>query len=247
VPITLAWVFCIGVMSLEHDIGFSALLFTLFIGMLWVTTGRFGYLFLGLVLFALGAYISVRYFNQTQVRVDDWIDPWKYANGSGRQLVQSWYSMGNGGLGGTGLGLGQGAFLIPLSNADFIFAVVAEEMGLFGATMVVVAFLLLVGAGLRIAQAAKSEFAKLTATGLTLIIGFQAFFIIGGVVRLLPLTGITLPFVSYGGSALIANYVLIALLMRISDEGSQAVDAAEQQNFESVQARRRQLMEGPGR
>ena len=120
-------------------------------------------------------------------------------------------------------------------------------MGLFGATMVVVAFLLLVGAGLRIAQAAKSEFAKLTATGLTLIIGFQAFFIIGGVVRLLPLTGITLPFVSYGGSALIANYVLIALLMRISDEGSQAVDAAEQQNFESVQARRRQLMEGPGR
>ena len=247
VPITLAWVFCIGVMSLEHDIGFSALLFTLFIGMLWVTTGRFGYLFLGLVLFALGAYISVRYFNQTQVRVDDWIDPWKYANGSGRQLVQSWYSMGNGGLGGTGLGLGQGAFLIPLSNADFIFAVVAEEMGLFGATMLVVAFLLLVGAGLRIAQAAKSEFAKLTATGLTLIIGFQAFFIIGGVVRLLPLTGITLPFVSYGGSALIANYVLIALLMRISDEGSQAVDAAEQQNFESVQARRRQLMEGPGR
>ncbi len=247
VPITLAWVFCIGVMSLEHDIGFSALLFTLFMGMLWVTTGRFGYLLLGLVLFAVGAYISIRYFSQTQVRVDDWLDPWKYAHGSGLQLVQSWYAMGSGGLGGTGLGLGQGAALIPLSNADFIFAVIAEEMGLFGATMVVVAFLLLVGAGLRIAQAAKSEFAKLTATGLTLIMGFQAFFIIGGVVRLLPLTGITLPFVSYGGSALIANYVLIALLMRISDEGSQAVDTAERQQFEDVEARRRQLVAGPRR
>ena len=246
VPITLAWVFAIVVMSLEHDIGFSALLFTLFIGMLWVTTGRSGYLVLGIVLFAAGAYVSGRYFSQTHVRVEDWLDPWRYANGNGRQLVQSWYALGNGGIGGTGLGLGQGAYEITYSNADFIFAVIGEEMGLLGSTMVIVAFLLLVGAGLRIAQSAKSEFAKLTATGLTLIIGFQAFFIIGGVIRLLPLTGITLPFVSYGGSALVANYILIALLMRISDEGNQAVDAAEQEQYESVQARRRELVAGPG-
>jgi cell division protein FtsW (lipid II flippase) len=244
VPILLAWVFAIGVMSLEHDIGFSALLFTLFIGMLWVTTGRTGYLLLGIVLFAIGAYISGRYLAQTHIRVEDWLDPWKYPTTSGEQLVQSWYSLGSGGIGGSGLGLGIGAYKIPVPNTDFIFAVIGEEMGLLGSTMVVVAFLLLVGTGLRIAQAARSEFAKLTAVGLTLIIGFQAFFIIGGIVRLLPLTGITLPFVSYGGSALIANYVLIAILMRISDEGGAAVDLADQEQYEQKQERRRRLLTG---
>ena len=110
--------------------------------------------------------------------------------------------------------------------------------------MVLVAFLLLVGAGLRIAQTARSEFAKLAAAGLTLIIGFQAFFIIGGIVRLLPLTGITLPFVSYGGSALMANYVLVAILMRISDEGTAAADAAEQAQYEEELEKRRRLVTG---
>src|SRR5580698_8560687 len=109
--------------------------------------------------------------------------------------------------------------------------------------MVVVAFLLLTGTGLRIAQVARSEFAKLVATGLTVIIGFQAFFIMAGVLRLLPLTGITLPFVSYGGSALVANYVLIALLMRVSDEGSANVDAAEQAEYEKSEERRRRLLQ----
>jgi cell division protein FtsW (lipid II flippase) len=244
VPIVLAWAFAILVMSLEHDIGFSALLFTLFIGLLWVTTGRTGYLALGLVLFAAGAYVTAKYFSQTHIRVEDWLDPWKYENGSGAQLVQSWFALGSGGIGGTGLGLGAGAYLIANARTDFIFAVIGEEMGLMGSTMVIVAFLLLVGAGLRIAQTARSEFAKLVATGLTLIIGFQAFFIIGGIVRLLPLTGITLPFVSYGGSALIANYVLVALLMRISDEGSAGVDAAEQTKYEEDLERRRRLLTG---
>ena len=246
VPIVLAWVFAIGVMSLENDIGFSALLFTLFIGMLWVTTGRTSYLVLAVVLFAIGAYIAGRYLGQVHIRVETWLDPWKYANDKGQQLVQSWYSLGSGGIGGTGLGLGQGAYRIPIANTDFIFAVIGEEMGLLGSTMVIVAFLLLVGAGLRIAQAARSEFAKLTATGLTIIIGFQAFFIIGGIVRLFPLTGITLPFVSYGGSALVANYMLIAVLMRISDEGGAAADAKEQTQFEKEEERRRALLAGPG-
>jgi cell division protein FtsW (lipid II flippase) len=244
VPIIVAWVFAIGVMSLEHDIGFSALLFTLFIGLLWVTTGRTGYLVLGLIMFAVGAYFSGKYLGQTHVRVEDWLDPWKHANGSGYQLVQTWYSLGSGGIGGSGLGLGAGAYLITNARTDFIFGVIGEEMGLMGSTMVIVAFLLLVGAGLRIAQAARSEFAKLVATGLTIIIGFQAFFIIGGIVRLLPLTGITLPFVSYGGSALVANYVLVALLMRISDEGSAAVDAAEQTRYDEDLERRRRLLTG---
>jgi cell division protein FtsW (lipid II flippase) len=245
VPIGLAWVFAIGVMSLENDIGFSALLFTLFIGMLWVTTGRTSYLVLAVILFGIGAYIAAKYFGQVHIRVEGWLDPWKYANQpAGDQLVQSWYSLGSGGIGGSGLGLGSGAYLIPLANTDFIFAVIGEEMGLLGSTMVVVAFMLMVGAGLRIAQSARSEFAKLTATGLTMIIGFQAFFIIGGIVRLFPLTGITLPFVSYGGSALIANYVLIGLLMRISDEGNAASDSADQEEYEQSLQRRERLLGG---
>jgi cell division protein FtsW (lipid II flippase) len=244
VPIVLAWAFAIGVMSLEHDIGFSALLFTLFIGMLWVTTGRTGYLLLGVALFAVGAYVTGRYLGQTHVRVEDWLDPWKYFNGSGRQLVEAWFSLGSGGIGGSGLGLGVGADYISNANTDFIFAVIGEEMGLLGSTMVLVAFMLLVGAGLRIAQVARSEFAKLTAVGVTMIIGFQAFFIIGGVVRLLPLTGITLPFVSYGGSALVSNYALIALLMRISDEGGSAADAADQAQYEQYRERKRRLLGG---
>jgi peptidoglycan glycosyltransferase len=245
VPIGLAWVFAIGVMSLEHDIGFSALLFTLFIALLWVTTGRTGYLLLGIVLFGVGAYLSSHYFAQTHIRVETWLDPWKILPGDpGYQLRQAWYSLGSGGIGGTGLGLGAPG-LIPNANTDFIFAAIGEEMGLLGSGMVVVAFLLIVGAGLRAAQSAKSEFSKLTATGLTVIIGFQAFFIIGGVVRLLPLTGITLPFVSYGGSALIANYILIALLMRISDEGATTADADEKEQFEKTEAARRALLAGP--
>jgi cell division protein FtsW (lipid II flippase) len=245
VPILLAWAFAIGVMSLEHDIGFSALLFTLFIGLLWVTTGRTGYLVFGVVLFGIGAYFAGRYFSQVHIRVEGWLDPWKYATqNAGQQLVQSWYSLGSGGIGGSGLGLGTGAFEISNANTDFIFAVIGEEMGLLGATMVLVGFLLLAGAGLRVAQAARSEFAKLTATGLTLIIGFQAFFIIGGIVRLFPETGLTLPFISYGGSALLANYVIIALLMRVSDEGGAAADAADQAQYEESEERRERLLSG---
>jgi cell division protein FtsW (lipid II flippase) len=245
VPIMLAWIFAIGVMSLEHDIGFSAMLFTLFIGMLWVTTGRTGYLVLGVILFVIGSYLASRYFAQTHIRVETWLDPWKILpRDPGEQLRQAWYSMGSGGIGGSGLGLGSGAYQIPVPQTDFIFAVIGEEMGLLGSTMIVVAFLLMVGAGLRIAQSARSEFAKLTAVGLTMIIGFQAFFIIGGVVRLLPLTGITLPFVSYGGSALVANYVLIALLMRISDEGGASVDATDQSQYEQYRERKRRLLTG---
>jgi len=233
------------VMSLEHDIGFSALLFTLFIGMLWVTTGRTGYLVLGVVLFAVGAYLASHYFYQTHIRVETWLDPSRILpNDPGLQLRQAWYALGSGGIGGSGLGLGFGSYLIPVARADFIFAVIGEEMGLLGSTMVVVAFLLMVGAGLRVAQAARSEFAKLTAVGLTMIIGFQAFFIMAGVVRLLPLTGISLPFVSYGGSALVANYVLIALLMRISDEGGAAADTVDQSQFEKSEERRERLLRG---
>jgi cell division protein FtsW (lipid II flippase) len=222
IPILVAWGAAMAVIGLEDDIGFAALLFVLFIGLLWVATGRVGYLLLGLVLFGVGAFVVAHYFGQVHLRVEEWLDPWKDLNGGGYQLSQAWYSMGGGGVGGAGLGFDPYAASIPFLTSDMIFAAIATEVGLVGAVAVVLAFVLLIGAGFRVAQTARSDFSRLMGTGLTLIIGFQAFFIMAGVTRLLPFTGVTLPFVAYGGSSLLANYVLIALLIRISDEGSKA-------------------------
>src|ERR1700722_3137321 len=225
VPILVAWGAAMGVIGVEGDIGFAALLFTLFIALLWVTTGRIGYIVLGFVLFALGAYTTARSFGQVHTRISEWLDPWQTApnaNAKGAQLRLGWFGFGTGGGGGTGLGFDTAAGNIPFLTTDMIFAAIGTEMGLVGAAAVVFAYILLVGAGLRVAQTARTDFSRLMATGLTLIIGFQAFFIMAGVVRLLPFTGITLPFVAYGGSSLLANYVLIALMLRISDEGAQA-------------------------
>jgi cell division protein FtsW (lipid II flippase) len=225
IPIIVAWGAAMAVIGLEDDIGFAALLFVLFIGLLWVATGRFGYLVLGLILFGIGAYVAARYFNQVHLRVTEWQNPWPTVtnqNSGGYQLSRAWYSMGDGGIGGTGLGVDKFAGAIPELTSDMIFAAIGTEMGLVGCAAVVMAFILLVGSGFRVAQTARSDFSRLMATGLTLILGFQAFFIMAGVVRLLPFTGITLPFVAYGGSSLLANYVLIALMLRISDEGAVA-------------------------
>ncbi len=224
IPILIAWAFAMLVIGVENDIGFAMLIFTLFIAMLWITTGRVGYVLLGVALFAVGALVSVHLFSQVNVRVSVWLDPWKTASTSGFQLTQGWYALGSGGVGGTGLGLDHFTGRIPELTSDMIFAAIGNEMGLIGGSTIVVAFLLLVGSGLQIAQRARSDFSRLVATGLTIIIGFQAFFIMAGVLRLLPLTGITLPFVAYGGSSLVANYVLIALLLRVSDEGAVTAD-----------------------
>jgi peptidoglycan glycosyltransferase len=149
--------------------------------------------------------------------------------GTGDQIANGWYALGLGGVGGVGIGLGQAcdpifgvACGLPISSLtnDMIFATIGYQLGLMGTTVVALGFLLLVGTGLRIAQTARSDFARLVAVGLTALLGFQAFFIMAGVTRLLPLTGITLPFMAYGGSSLITNYVLVALLMRVSEEGS---------------------------
>jgi cell division protein FtsW (lipid II flippase) len=228
VPILVAWGAAMLVIGLEGDIGFAALLFTLFIALLWITTGRLGYLVFGAVLFAVGAYITARYFGQVHTRISEWLDPWQTAtnlNPKGAQLRLGWFGFGTGGVGGTGLGFDKAAGTIPFLTTDMIFAAIGTEMGLVGAVAVVMAYILLVGTGFRVAQTARSDFSRLMATGFTLILGFQAFFIMAGVVRLLPFTGITLPFVAYGGSSLLANYVLIALLLRISDEGAQMQEA----------------------
>ncbi len=222
-PVLAAWGTSLVIMVFERDLGSSLLFFTLFVVMLWVATERGAYLVLGLVMFAVGALISWNQFGHVQDRVDTWLDPWADAQGTGFQLVQATYALAWGGITGTGIGLGDPT-RIPLVQNDFIFAAIGEELGLLGSTAVLLGFILMIGAGLRVAVRAERPFEKLLATGLTTILGVQAFIIVGGVVRVVPLTGVTLPFVSYGGSSLLANYILLALLMRISDTTAHDLD-----------------------
>lgn len=221
-PLIAAWGFSMLAMVAEHNVGFAMLIFVLFLSMLWVATGRIAYLALGAVLFVLGAFAGSLLLAQVNERIAVWLDPWATAASTGYQIVQAQYALASGGLTGTGLGLGHPGF-VPVVQTDFIFAAFAEEMGMLGTSILVIAYMVLVGTGLRAALRARSEFATLTAAGLTAVMGFQAFFIMAGIVRLLPLTGVTLPFVAYGGSSLVANYALIAIVMRISDEGERAL------------------------
>jgi cell division protein FtsW (lipid II flippase) len=216
-PIFVVWGISLVVMIAQKDLGTSLLFFALFVVMLWVATERPSWLVVGGIMFVIGAWFAFENFSHVQLRVDIWLDPWRDIDGDGYQIAQAAFALAFGGITGTGLGLG-GNVRIPLAESDFIFASVGEQLGLLGATVILVAFLLMIGSGLRIATRANHSFEKLLATGLTALLGIQAFIIIGGVTRVLPLTGVTLPFVSYGGSSLVANYVLIALLLRISDE-----------------------------
>jgi cell division protein FtsW (lipid II flippase) len=222
-PVMLAWGASLVIMVAERDLGSSLLFFALFIVLLWVATERASYLVVGTLLFVGGAAFSINAFSHVQERIDIWRDPWcevqesdcVYAHPGAEQLARAAFSMADGGIVGRGINLGTPE-QVPLAETDFIFAAITEELGLLGAAAVLLAFMLLVGAGLRIAQRANG-FDRLLSVGLTTLLGLQAFIIIAGVVRLLPLTGVTLPFVSYGGSSLLANYVLLALLLRVSD------------------------------
>ena len=217
-PLLLAWMLSIAIMVGQRDLGSSLLFLSLFVVLVWVATARLSYPVIAGALFGVGAYAAyVGRFGQVFDRVSIWLDPWKQSQGRGYQLVQSTFAFATGGVTGTGLGLGNPG-RIPEAKNDFIFAAIGEELGLLGTTAVLIAFVLIIGSGLRIAVRAQRPFEKLLAAGLTTIIGLQAFVIIGGVIRVVPLTGVTLPFVSYGGSSLVANYVLLALLVRISDE-----------------------------
>jgi cell division protein FtsW (lipid II flippase) len=230
-PIAMAGVASLLIILAEHDVGFSLILFCAFVTMIWVTTGRWTYLVVGLVLFAVVTFLASHVLGQVNQRIEVWLDPWRYydhGNGIGLQPVQGELALGRGGLFGVGLGLGTASQVVPIANSDFIFSVIGEELGLLGTTAVAIAFLLMVMSGLRAAVRARSPFAKLTAVGLAATLGFQGFFIMAGVSRLLPLTGVTLPFVSYGGSSLVANYILVALLMRISDEANQQPDVGRE-------------------
>jgi peptidoglycan glycosyltransferase len=204
------------VMVGEKDLGSSLLFFMLFVVMLWVATEKTSYLVVGLSMFAVGAVIAYNMFDHVRDRVEIWLDPWSQYSGKGYQVVQGMFAFGAGGYTGSGLGKGFPT-RIPAAQNDFIFAAIGEELGLLGCTAILTAFVLLIGAGLRTASRTQRPFEQLLATGLI---------IIGGVLRVVPLTGVALPFVSYGGSSLVANYVLLAILVRISDGAARQVGDA---------------------
>ncbi|MBM3718959.1 MAG: FtsW/RodA/SpoVE family cell cycle protein [Actinobacteria bacterium] len=215
-PIAVAWGLSVLVMVGQRDLGSSLMFFSLFVVMLWVATEKTGYLVVGSALFLAGATAAYFLFDHVRSRVEVWLDPWSRFTDRGYQPVKALFGMANGGLWGEGLGNGQPS-AIPAAHNDFIFAAIGEELGMMGAAAVLAAYVLLVGAGMRVALRAQRDFEKLLAVGLTTILAVQTFVIIGGVLRVVPLTGVTLPFMSYGGSSLVSNYVVLALLVRMSD------------------------------
>jgi peptidoglycan glycosyltransferase len=224
-PLLVPWAISILIMVQQKDLGSSLLFFAVFVAMLYIATQRSAYVIAGGVLFAAAVVVTYQLFAHVQERVTVWIDPWKDIHGNGFQLSQSLFAFGSGGFTGTGLGRGM-PFNIPVHNTDFIFAAIGEELGLIGTVAVISAFLLLVGTGFRIAVQASRPFTQLFAAGLATILGVQTFVIVGGVTRVIPLTGVTLPFVSYGGSSLVASFVILALLLRISDESAAEAERA---------------------
>ena len=217
-PLVAAWGVSLAVLFFEKDLGASLLYFSIFVVMLWIATARTAYLLIGAGLFAVGAFVAYQMFSHVQLRVGIWLhalDPATVFDQGYGQLAQGQFALASGGVLGTGLGRGQPG-LIPAAETDFIFNAIGEELGLLGTTAVLLVFVALVGRGFRIALAQRDDFTKLMVAGLATLIGLQAFVIIGGVTRLIPLTGITLPFVSYGGSSLVTNFILLALLVRAS-------------------------------
>lgn len=226
-PLLMAWGLSLAVMFYERDLGSSLLFFSLFLVTLYAATGRGVFPVIGLGMFALGVRFAYERFSHVRVRFGAWLRPFGndpeigFAD-AGRQIAHSYMALGTGGFTGVGLGLGRPEVIDPGLRSgtlptDFIFAAIGEELGLLGAAAILLLFGLIVARGLHIALRSRDQFGTLLATGLTAIVGIQALLIMGGVSRLIPLTGITLPFISYGGSSLLANFVLLALLIRISD------------------------------
>ena len=216
-PVIVAAGIAFVVLVYQRDLGASLLLFGLFIGMLYVATGRGFYLGMGLVLVTAAGVTAFMLFSHVQVRIEAWLDPFADYTGAGYQTAQGLFAMGSGSLTGSGLGLGR-PDLIPAAATDFVFAAVGEELGLAGSIAVIVGYAFLVTVGFGIALRSRDRFRKYLAAGLTILLGLQTFLIIAGIVRLFPITGITLPFMSYGGSSLLASFLIAALLGRISHE-----------------------------
>ncbi|MGQ0629962.1 MAG: FtsW/RodA/SpoVE family cell cycle protein [Sporichthyaceae bacterium] len=217
-PIIVAWLASLMILIAERDLGSSLLFFGVFVVLLYIATERTSWLVFGLTMFIAGAYFAYVSFGHVTRRVDIWLHPFDpdNVNDASYQLVQSLFGFSTGGILGTGLGQGRPS-IVPYANTDFILATAGEELGLTGLMAILVLYAVIVHRALRTALAARDSFGKLLASGLAVIVALQVFVVVGGVTRLIPLTGLTTPFLSYGGSSLVANWALIALVLRVSD------------------------------
>ncbi|MBZ4662467.1 MAG: FtsW/RodA/SpoVE family cell cycle protein [Caloramator sp.] len=214
---TVIFIFlAIGFLVLEKDLGAALIFFGIYLVMLYIATSKAKYVGLGLLAFSLGGLLSYFIFNHVRIRVQIWLNPWKYKLDKGYQICQSLFAIASGGLFGRGLGLGY-PYLIPLAINDFIFSAIAEEFGLIGASALIILYFLLVYRGLRTAIYSKDNFSQLVAVGISSMMAFQVFVVIGGVTKMIPMTGITLPFVSYGGSSMLLNFLSLGVLYKISE------------------------------
>jgi cell division protein FtsW (lipid II flippase) len=222
-PMLAMWAVAFLIVVFQRDLGAAFLFFAVFLALLYIATGRAAYVVLGVALGVLGALLAYRLFGHVRARVDIWLDPFADPLGAGYQVVQSLYAFARGGVFGTGLGAGlplvDGRLPVPAIHTDFPLAALGEELGLAGVLAILGCYLVIVERGLRIAASAADDFRALLAAGLALVVGVQAFIIAGGNLRIIPLTGVTLPFISYGGSSLLANGIVVGLLLALSDRG----------------------------
>jgi cell division protein FtsW (lipid II flippase) len=222
-PMLVVWGASMLMLVFIRDLGSSLMFFAAFLALLYVATGRFSFVVIGMAMFVVGAWFFATTVPHVGDRVEIWLDPYADPTGTGYQILQSIFAQADGGLFGKGFGQalitipGTDDALLPAAQTDTIYALIVNEVGLFGACGVVLVYLLVAARGFKIALLANDGFSKLLATGLTAVFSIQAFVIIGGVTRVIPLTGVTLPFISYGGSSIVANFVLLALLLLISD------------------------------
>jgi cell division protein FtsW (lipid II flippase) len=222
-PLLVVWGAAMFMLVFIRDLGSSLMFFAAFLALLYVATGRFSFVAIGMAMFMLGAWFFSSTVPHVHDRIEVWLDPYQDPAASGYQILQSIFAQADGGLFGKGFGQalitipGTDTPLLPAAQTDTIYALIVNEVGLFGACAVILAYLLVAARGFKIALIADDGFSKLLATGLTAVFAIQAFVIVGGVTRVIPLTGVTLPFISYGGSSIVANFVLLALLLLISD------------------------------
>lgn len=249
-PIALVWAASMGVLVVQHDLGTSLMFFAMFVSMLYVSTGRKGWLVVGSIAFTLGCLVAVKLFAHVQYRVDAWLHPFDNAvynrfPGGSAQIVSGLFGLAAGGTTGTGLGQGHPS-LTPLANSDFIYASIGEELGLTGLLAVLVLYLIIITSGMITAMKIKDGFGKLLASGLVFTMAFQVFTVVGGITLVIPLTGLTLPYMAAGGSSLVANYLLAALLIVISNSANKPESApvSDAFQYEALAAlRERELQE----